>query len=177
MQMNNKGFTLIELLATVILVGTVLTLLFSSFNLVKKEEINNTKNFNYNLEKLKFVREIENDLQNNELQNIILTDDNVNITFVFANGNTNLYIKDNILNYTNNENNTYTLEVKDLKFSPCLHFIYNYDNNKYYFKINIDLLNASTNIISDSVEVSYASKGKLKISSDYINKNIGICTN
>ncbi len=172
---NNKGFTLTEILVTIILVASVLSSLLYLINIVKKEEINNKNTYNYEINKLKFIREIQNDLNQNDL--ISISDDILNkalqIKFNYANNNNSLLIvTEDKLSYIKANKEEYTWELKDIKASLCANFIYNKDSNSnnYYYKINIYLDN------NDSIEISYSANNS-NMQSDYIEKKIGACTN
>lgn len=173
--MNNKGMTLIELLGAISLIGIVASLIFTFlFNLKNAE---NEVNFNYDLmvDKLKIVREVQNDLQKEELINILSTKDHdkVIINFVFSNNfNTYLYVYPNRVEYQTLDKDTYTYNLDN---KQCLHYIYSYnkENNDYYLKLNI--LGQDNNL--EDLEITYYSSGKLNIEKDYINDYIGNCTN
>ncbi len=173
--MNNKGMTLIELLGAISLIGIVASLIFTFlFNLRNTE---NEVNLNYDLmvDKLKIVREVQNDLQKEELINILNTKDHdkVIVNFVYSNNiNTYLYVFPDRVEYQTLDKDTYTYNLDN---KQCLHYIYNYneENNDYYLKLNILGQDNSLEVL----EISYYALGKLNIEKDYINDYIGNCTN
>lgn len=177
MKMNNKGLTLIEMLATIILIGIVSSLLFSLINIVKREEVNSQSSYQYELNKLKFLREIQNDLRENEL--LSLSDESINeeliIKFVFNNMTTYLKTNQDTFEYYKNNQLSNTLTfTKDIHIDKCASFTYKEDieNNNYYFMINIPLLRQE---YFDTLEITYSDN--LDIAINNINNNIGICAN
>ena len=177
MKMNNKGLTLIEMLATIILIGIVSSLLFSLINIVKKEEVNSQSNYQYELNKLKFIREIQNDLRENELLSISDESTNEELIIKFNFNDMTTYLKTHLdtFEYYKNDQLSNTLAFsKDIHIDKCASFTYkeNIENNNYYFMIHIPLLRQE---YFDNLEITYSNNSN--ITRNNINNNIGICTN
>ena len=177
MKILNKGFTLVEMLATIIMISIVMSLLLSLINIVKREDLNTNYTYQYELNKLKFIRDIQNDLNNHKLISIedLSKEKELEIKFNFEDQYTILKTSGKQFLYYQNEEVINKWELaNDIKIDKCAQYIYNYDdeNNNYYFKINIPLLRKA---YFDNLEITYSANSKMITNN--INNNIGICTN
>ena len=169
--MNRRGMTLVELLVAVLLVGTVLTLLLSVINNIKRDEINVNNDFDISLNKLKFVREVQNDLKNNKLLKVDNGSSNgLELKFTFEEGETFVNVSDDKIEYVTFDGTKTSWQFKNI--SKCGHIVYYKDNHNAYLKINIYLNNNK----NSSLEISYIGSS-LNMGNEKIDKDIGTCTN
>ena len=119
--MNNRGISLLELIISLSLISIVLILVYSLLVNVSNEVDNTNYASNNQLNRVEIIKTVENDLTNNSLDNIELS--NNTLSFIFDKGVSSL----NVLN----ENNKYYLSYIDI----------NGNKNKWEIKngyINLD---------------------------------------
>ena len=185
MKLNNKGMTLMELLISIVLIGIVLTFLFSLLNDLQFETNNNNYAYYNQVNRIDTIYTIEKDLQNYTLVGIedASVEGKITIKFHYLKGSeTDTAILESdaheyrdalgvtktkyYLRYTNVNDEKFSWEMKGAELDPCATFNYYIDNssNSYYFKINIPLYNnvfnpknnKDKNNFVDDIEIIYA---------------------
>jgi len=184
MKLNNKGMSLVELLISIVLIGIVLTFLFSLLTDLKNETDNNNYAYNNQVNRTEIIYNIEKDLlkytllgvedasSNNKLilkfhfkkgdnkQITILESEEVTYKDEFGDNNSKYYLK-----YTDYDGNLNTYLMKGARINTCGKFVFDVDNysNTYHFKINIDVYNnpyhernnEDKNNAVDDIELTY----------------------
>ena len=110
--MNNRGISLLELIISLSLISIVLILVYSLLVNVSNEVDNTNYASNNQLNRVEIIKTVENDLTNNSLDNIEVS--NNTLSFIFDKGVSSL----NVLN----ENNKYYLSYIDIQITSHQEF-------------------------------------------------------